>query len=115
MCTSTVRSPTTTSLRPASAGLPEVRSLNSRHEPIELDETALLACANNQIAFVSLQRSDTATATRELVAASLRAKDSDVGDVSAASNGLMVAATSADPSPTVLAFLGLCTDHGFEY
>lgn len=110
-----VRALPAVSLRPAGSGLPEELSRNSRREPIALDETALLACAKNQIAFVELQRSDPEAAARELAAAAQRAAASAVPEVREAAASLETAATAADPSATVLAFLGTCTARGFEY
>lgn len=104
-----------TSLLPASSGLPEVLSVNSRGEKVRLDETALLACANNQIAWVSLQTDDVAEADRVLAIAAARAEASAVPEVSGRAADLVAASEGRRRAATVDDFLELCVERGFEY
>ena len=104
-----------TSLLKAASGLGEVLAKNSQGDDIRLDETALLACAQNQIAWVELQRDAPAAAAEALGIAAERAKASSVADVSDSAGALSSAASNKSPQRTVDTFLKLCTDHGFEY
>lgn len=105
----------TTSLLPAASGLPEVLTKNSQGQDIALDETALLACAQNQIAWVALEQESPAEAADALRIASDRAADSAVDEVKAASAGLDAAADGTERRATVDDFLALCVARGFEY
>jgi hypothetical protein len=101
-------------LSPAASGLPEVLATNSHDVPIALDETALLACANNQIAWVDLQRGDEQSAANYLSIAATRAAASAVQEVAAQASALESATRSFDRA-VVDGFLSLCTERGFEY
>lgn len=107
--------PRPTTLEPVSSGLPEVLSENSRGEKIRLDETALLACANNQIAWVALQQDDVAEAERVLAIAAERARTSAVPEISSAADALAAAAEGERRTATVDDFLEVCVERGFEY
>lgn len=107
--------PPPTALEPVSSGLPEVLSENSRGEKIRLDETALLACANNQIAWVALQQDDVAEADRVLAIAAERARTSAVPEISSAADALLAASEGDRRAGTVDDFLEVCVERGFEY
>lgn len=104
-----------TSLLEASSGLPDELIENSRGEKIRLDETALLACANNQMAWVALRTGDGAEAARVLGIAAQRAEASAVAEVKAAAAELGAAAEGQRRRAVVDDFLELCVDRGFEY
>ncbi len=105
----------TVTLAPAGVGVPEVPPLNEAGLPITIDETAQLACANSQFAWVALQQDDPSGATEELAVASQRAAASAVTAVSAYSDDLAGAMATNDPLVIVEAFLDLCVANGFEY
>ncbi|MFN8050389.1 MAG: hypothetical protein U0Q22_03045 [Acidimicrobiales bacterium] len=108
-------SKSTTSLLPARSGLPSVAPKNSKGQPILLDETALLACAQDQIASVSLKQGASNSAATALTLAAQRAEASAVAEVKASAASLRAAAASGSPQAEVDRFLALCVDRGFEY
>ena len=109
----TAKSPT--SLLPAKSGVPENPANNSKGEPITLDETALLACAQNQFAWVELKQGATKAASTSLAVAAERAGASAVPEIKQSAATLRTAASSGSPGTEVDRFLALCVDRGFEY
>jgi hypothetical protein len=106
---------TTTTPLPAHSGVPTQPVSNSQGQPIVLDETALLACAKDQIAGVEFRQHDSAGAAASLTIAAERAAASAVPEVKAAAGSLRTAAVSGSPQDDVDGFLALCTQRGFEY
>ncbi len=102
-------------LPPASVGLPEEPPINEAGDPITLDETALLACAHAQFAWVSLQADDVAAADLEIAGAATRAEASAVPAVVALADDLRDASTSGDRLVPVQGLLDTCVANGFEY
>ena len=109
------KSTATTALLPASTGLPPVLSKNSQGVDIKLDETALLACAQNQIAWVALQSGSADEASAALDIAAQRAAASAVPEVKSSATTLREASTSSSPRAEVDRFLAFCVASGFEY
>lgn len=101
-------------LAPAESGLPAGSPTNSRGAAITLDETALLACANNQFAWVFLRQGDRPRAEASLTVAAARAEASAIAEIASQAVQLRTAATATEPGATVDAFLDLCTQRGFE-
>ncbi len=95
--------------------MPDEPPLNEAGLPITIDETAQLACANNQFAWVALQQDDPAAASEELGIAAQRASASAVPEVASYAADLAGAMDSNDPLVVVEGFLDLCVAHGFEY
>jgi hypothetical protein len=109
---SPVAAPTT--LAPAQVGLPEFPARNAAGETIVLDETALLACAGAQIAWVHRGEEATAEARAVLGEAALRAAASAVGVIAGFAPALETAAAGGDLD-VVDAVLSACTARGFAY
>ena len=97
-------------LPPARVGLNPERNRNERNEPIELDETALLACANAQFGWVAAQQGDPDTAAKEIETAVARAAESDVAALKGAANSMRA---TGDPAARAEAFLRVCENHGY--
>jgi len=102
-------------LAPADIGLPAEPLRNSIEEPISLDETGLLACANDQLALIEHEQGDRSKVAGYLQIAVKRAEVSAVSDIKASASKLRGAMASLDPVPPMEAFLELCYRHGFEY
>ncbi|MDH4148687.1 MAG: hypothetical protein OEY23_26335 [Acidimicrobiia bacterium] len=96
--------------------MPDTPFVNERGERIGLDETALLACANNQFAWVALLQGNRDTADPELATAATRAAASLVPEVAALAPELRAAAARGDDEARATAqrFLDLCRERGFE-
>lgn len=102
-------------LEPLADALPTSWTRNSRGVEVRLDEAALLACANNQFAWVDLRSQNADGAAAWLGVAAVRADQSLVAEVMSAANAL--AAASLDPGSAqavVDEFLAVCTERGFE-
>lgn len=98
-----------------SSELPERWSRNSRGAEVRLDEAALLACANDQFAWVELESDAPDAASDWLAVAAARARQSKVDAVASRANDL--AAAWKDPVANrrvVDEFLALCLERGFE-
>lgn len=100
-------------LPPARVGLSEVRNRNERNEPIELDETASLACANAQFAWVALLQNDPQRARDEVGDAVARAEESAVAEIKAGGGALRRASKAADFRTPIETFLSLCESRGY--
>lgn len=105
--------PVVEELAPARVGLPPVLEKNEAGTGIALDETALLACANNQFAWVALQQSQNEGAATEFGRAAARAQASAVPEVLAQAPVLQGAMASGDPLAVATGFLELCKARGF--
>ena len=103
-----------TELELVAAGLPATWSRNSLGVEIRLDEAALLACANNQFAWVDLQSSNAEAASGWLAVAAVRADQSEVAPVKAVANELATASQNPTGAAIVDSFLSLCTERGFQ-
>lgn len=103
-----------TELELVAAGLPETWSRNSLGVEIRLDEAALLACANNQFAWVELQSSNAEAASGWLAVAAVRADQSEVAPVKAVANELATASQNPAGAAIVDSFLTMCTERGFQ-
>lgn len=105
-------------LAPADDRVLDPAPKNYNGQPILLDETGLLACAKNQIAWVMLRdgnQADAASANDELAVASARAAESSVTAISTLAAGLLDAANGQSALQRTQAFLNVCTSLGFEY
>jgi len=102
-------------LTPADVGVPDEPALNTLDEPITLDETGVLACANNQVAWVAQQEGQGDVVVDKLELAAERAEISAVASVRSSTKSLRAAAKSSTPMPEIERFLKVCTDRGFEY
>ena len=100
-------------LPPAKVGVPAIRNRNERNQPVELDESANLACASAQFAWVALLEKDRPRAETELAVAIARAEVSDVKEVATGGAALKGAAKSADLQGKVEGFLRMCESRGY--
>ena len=106
---------------PLADGLPASWTTNSRGVEVRLDEAALLACANNQFAWVDLRSQNVEGAAAWLGVAAVRADQSHVAAVNAAAVPLATASleigavgTTAETRAIVEEFLASCVERGFE-
>lgn len=98
----------------ASRTLPGRPQLNSAGNAVTLDETALLACAHSQFAWVALQDGDPERATSELASAALRAEASSVSEVAGRAAALGKAGAGPGLEAQLTNFLDLCRRRGWE-
>jgi hypothetical protein len=101
-------------LLPAGEHVPAVPPKNGADEPVTLDETALLACASAQFAWVAMQAGNDGEVDTDLGVAAIRAGESSVRAVATQSEPLARAVDISNPLPVIEKFLELCTDNGFE-
>lgn len=88
---------------------------NSRGIEITLDDPALLACAQNQLAWAALRHDGAGNPADALDLAADHAESSTVAEVKAEAPGLRSAADGKDRDAVVDRFLALCVSNGFEY
>jgi len=88
---------------------------NSRGVEITLDDPALLACAQNQLAWAALRHDGAGNPADALDLAADHAESSAVAEVKAEAPQLRSAADGKDRDVTVDRFLELCVSNGFEY
>ena len=100
-------------LPPARVGLSEERNRNERNEPIELDETASLACANAQFAWVATLQNDRFRATEEVAVAAARAEASAVVAIREGGAALGRDGKGSDVRSPVETFLRICVRNGY--
>lgn len=104
------------SLKPAGKTVLGKKGRTYNGGPINLDETALLACAKAQIALVELKEGSPTIAAEQLDLAAARANESSVKAIASQADALAKAAGSpaADATTTVDSFVKLCASKGFE-
>ncbi len=102
-------------------GLREGRRINEAGEAFRLDEAAALACGNVEIAVTALDDGRFEKATRHLDDAAAQTADTTVDALVAwnsvldqAADDLAADGTSEGDVPTLLAFLTICTQGGYE-
>ncbi|NLA35766.1 MAG: hypothetical protein GX868_08755 [Actinobacteria bacterium] len=102
-------------LEPLAVALPERWTRNSRGAELRLDDAALLACANNQFAWVDLRARNIESAAAWLGVAAVRADQSLVAEIKASAAALAAAALDAGSGQAIVEeFLTVCTERGFE-
>lgn len=102
-------------LAPAGRSIPPVPATNYRGQRIEIDETGLLACAKNQIAWVLVNEKKPSAAATEFAIAAERARLSSVPRIKSATNTLVAARDGQGQLAAATSFLATCTALGFEY
>lgn len=100
-------------LPPAKVGVPAIRNRNERNQPIELDESASLACASAQFAWVALLEGDRPRAETELAVTIARAEVSEVTEVATGAAPLKAAAEAPNLQAKVETFLKMCESRGY--
>ena len=91
---------------------PVGEEVNDKGDPIRLDETASLACANAEFARDDLRNGDRTAAATDLAAAADRAKPSAVAEIANRAEKMRSALSAAEPLVVVEDFLATCQAKG---
>lgn len=103
----------TSTTKAAEVGVaPAGEEVNDKGDPIRLDETASLACANAEFARDDLRNGNRDGALSSLSAAADRAKPSAVKEISSRAEKMRSALSAADPLAVVEDFLVTCQAKG---
>jgi hypothetical protein len=97
----------------AKVGVPPIgEDINDKGDPIRLDETASLACANAEFARDDLRNGNIDSAIANLKAAADRARPSAVGELAGRADAIRTAVESGKALAVVEAFIAECVARG---